>query len=118
MGARSEHRDRHGIAGRELAEPLGLTALEPAEAVDQTAFVVSQEFATQNNLRTLTDLGASGIEVSLAAGEECATRPFCQPGLEHTYGIKISRIDPLGVATVPTKKSDQTTAKNVRTARL
>jgi osmoprotectant transport system substrate-binding protein len=92
---------------RELAEPLGLTPLDPAEAVDQNAFVVSEEFATQNNLTTLSDLGASGIEVSLAAGEECATRPFCQPGLEQTYGIKISRIDPLGVATVPTKQSVQ-----------
>ena len=53
---------------QELAEPLGLTALDPAEAVDQNAFVVSEEFATQNNLKTLSDLGASGIEVSLAAG--------------------------------------------------
>ncbi len=92
---------------QELAEPLGLTALEPAQAVDQNAFVVSQDFATQNNLKTLSDLGASGLTVSLAAGEECATRPFCQLGLEQTYGIKISRIDPLGVATVPTKQSVQ-----------
>lgn len=88
-----------------LAEPLGLKALAPSKAVDQNAFVVSKTFADKNQLTTLSELGAKKIPVSLAAGEECKSRPFCAPGLEKTYGIKISKIDPLGVDTVQTKQS-------------
>jgi len=99
--------DKTVAALRQLAEPLGLLVLEPSKAVDQNAFVVSKEFAEQNNLKTLSDLGRSGKAVSLAAGEECADRPFCKPGLEKTYGIKITKIDPLGVSTAQTKKSVQ-----------
>lgn len=90
-----------------LAEAAGIVLLEPSEAVDQNAFVVTQEFADANSLTTLTDLGALGQPIRLAAGDDCATRPFCQPGLESTYGIQISAIDPLGVASLDTKQSVQ-----------
>jgi osmoprotectant transport system substrate-binding protein len=92
-------------AMRTLAEPLGLAVLEPAEAVDQNAFVVSEEFATANSLTTLSDLGASGVAVVLAATEECPTRPFCQLGLEETYGINITSVEPLGFGSVQTKEA-------------
>ncbi|WP_101835432.1 ABC transporter substrate-binding protein [Frankia canadensis] len=88
---------------RPLAEGLGLSVLEPAAAVDQNAFAVSRSFAAQHHLRTLSDLGRSGLTVKLAAGPECATRPFCQPGLEKTYGIKVSEIVRTGVDTPQTK---------------
>ncbi|CAI7980487.1 ABC transporter substrate-binding protein [Parafrankia sp. BMG5.11] len=92
------------LAGlRRLAKGLGLSVLEPADAVDQNAFAVSRSFAAEHHLTTLTDLGASGLTVKLAAGAECATRPFCQPGLEKTYGIEISEIVETGVATAQTK---------------
>jgi osmoprotectant transport system substrate-binding protein len=57
----------------------GLTHLDPANAVDQNAFAVSKSFATQHHLTTLTDLGKSGISVTLAATPECPQRPFCKP---------------------------------------
>nr|WP_308222666.1 ABC transporter substrate-binding protein [Frankia sp. AgPm24] len=88
---------------RSLAGRRGLTVLNPASAVDQNAFAVSRSFATEHKLRTLSDLGASGLSVKLAAGPECATRPFCQPGLEKTYGIKVSEIVRTGVDTPQTK---------------
>jgi osmoprotectant transport system substrate-binding protein len=88
---------------RELTEPLGLTALDPAEAVDQNAFAVSESFAAEFDLETLSDLGASGTPVRLAAGPECSTRPFCQPGLEETYGINVTEIVETGVSTAQTK---------------
>lgn len=90
---------------RPLAESKGLTVLEPADAVDQNAFAVSEAFAQEHNLRTLSDLGAAGIPVRIAAGPECATRPFCQPGLEETYGIQVTEIVETGVATVQTKSA-------------
>lgn len=90
---------------RKLATGKGLTALDPADAVDQNAFAVSKDFADKNSLKTLSDLGASGLEVKIAAGAECTTRPFCQPGLEKTYGIKVSGIVETGVDTAQTKSA-------------
>ncbi|MFE2145721.1 ABC transporter substrate-binding protein [Streptomyces sp. NPDC059456] len=88
-----------------LAGPLGLKALPAGPAVDQNAFAVSKEFAQKNNLKTLSDLGASGLKVKIAAGDECAVRPFCAPGLKKTYGIDVSGVDPKGVGTPQAKQA-------------
>jgi osmoprotectant transport system substrate-binding protein len=92
-------------AVRPIAEEYGLSVLEPAEAASQNGFAVSQEFAEQNNLTTLSDLAALGQPVVLAAVEECPDRPFCQPGLESTYGLQISEILPLGFGSPQTKEA-------------
>ncbi|MFF4365612.1 ABC transporter substrate-binding protein [Streptomyces sp. NPDC001594] len=88
-----------------LAVPLGIKPLEAGEAVDQNAFAVSREFAQKNNLKTLSDLGKSGLKVKIAAGDECSVRPFCAPGLEKTYGIQVSGVDPKGVGTPQAKQA-------------
>lgn len=88
---------------RELTDPRGLTVLDPAEAVDQNAFAVSESFAAEFDLTTLSDLGELGQPVRLAAGPECSTRPFCEPGLKETYGIDITEIIESGVSTAQTK---------------
>ncbi|MEV6727837.1 MULTISPECIES: ABC transporter substrate-binding protein [unclassified Streptomyces] len=94
------------VAGLEkLAGPLGLKVLPAGPAVDQNAFAVSKEFAQKNNLKTLSDLGKSGLKVKIAAGDECAIRPFCAPGLKKTYGIDVSGIDPKGVGTPQGKQA-------------
>ncbi|MES4902662.1 MULTISPECIES: ABC transporter substrate-binding protein [unclassified Streptomyces] len=90
---------------RELAEPRGLKVLEPGEAVDQNAFAVRKDFASEHNLKTLSDLGKSKQKIKLAAGDECPKRPFCQPGLEKTYGIDITGIDALDVGSVQAKQA-------------
>ncbi|MCF2529322.1 ABC transporter substrate-binding protein [Yinghuangia sp. KLBMP8922] len=90
-----------------LAASQNLALGVPTLAVDQNAFAVTREFAAEHNLETLSDLGASGIEVRIAAGEECNVRPFCAPGLEQTYGIKVSGVDPLGVGTAAAKQAVQ-----------
>ncbi|MEV6170649.1 ABC transporter substrate-binding protein [Streptomyces sp. NPDC051954] len=92
---------------RELATPRGLTVLDPGRAVDQNAFAVSASYARQHGLKTLSDLGASGLPVRLAAGDECVQRPYCRPGLEKTYGIDITGVDPKGVGTTPAKQAVQ-----------
>ncbi|MEU7551120.1 ABC transporter substrate-binding protein [Streptomyces sp. NPDC044571] len=94
------------VSGLEkLAAPLGLKVLPAGPAVDQNAFAVSAEFAAKNNLKTLSDLGRSGLKVKIAAGDECAVRPFCAPGLKKTYGIDVSGIDPKGVGTPQAKQA-------------
>jgi osmoprotectant transport system substrate-binding protein len=75
---------------KKYASQRGIEALQPSKAVDQNAFAVTKDFASQHHLTTLSDLGASGVPVKLGAPAECDTRSFCQPGLENTYGIKIS----------------------------
>ncbi|MEW2619049.1 ABC transporter substrate-binding protein [Streptomyces sp. NPDC048106] len=92
---------------RALAAPRGLTVLPPGRAVDQNAFAVSAAYARRHRLRTLGDLGASGLRVRLAAGDECVQRPYCAPGLRKVYGIDVTGVDPKGVGTTPAKRAVQ-----------
>jgi len=85
---------------RPLAAKAGITVLEPSKATDQNTFVVSQDYATKNNLKTLSDLGKLGKPIKIAAGAECKTRPFCAPGLKKTYNITAT-VDPTGSGTAP-----------------
>ena len=94
-------------AAQPLAEAQGVELLEPAQAADQNAFAVTQRFAEENALTTLSDLAARGQAVALAAPPECAERSFCQPGLEGTYGLSISSLLPLGFSTPETKSAVQ-----------
>ena len=88
-----------------LAEEAGVTLLEPAEAADQNGYAVTIEFAEENGLETLSDLGELGQPVVLAATEECSERVFCAPGLTETYGIEISEILPTGFGSPQTKEA-------------
>ncbi|WP_046732678.1 ABC transporter substrate-binding protein [Streptomyces humi] len=92
---------------RRLATPRGLTVLAPGRAVDQNAFAVTAAYARRYHLRTLSDLGASGLKVRLAAGDECVQRPYCAPGLKKVYGIDITGVDPKGVGTTQAKRAVQ-----------
>ncbi|MHA5047866.1 ABC transporter substrate-binding protein [Streptomyces sp. SD15] len=90
-----------------LATPRGLTVLDPGRAVDQNAFAVTEAYAREHHLKTLSDLGRSGLGVRLAAGDECVQRPYCEPGLKKTYGIDITAVDPKGVGTTQAKRAVQ-----------
>jgi osmoprotectant transport system substrate-binding protein len=72
---------------RGFASAKGLKVLEPAEAADQNAFAVTKKFADDNNLKTLSDLKSYQGKITLGGPPECPTRPFCQVGLEKTYGL-------------------------------
>ena len=73
---------------RARLEPMGLTALTPSPAADQNAFAVTKATADKYKLKKLSDLTPIAGQLTLGAGPECPTRPFCQPGLEKTYGLK------------------------------
>jgi osmoprotectant transport system substrate-binding protein len=75
-----------------LAEQAGLVFGEPAEAADQNAFAVTQEFADQVGVSTLSELAEACGDGSLTLGGrgECPERPQCQPGLEETYGLEFA----------------------------
>ncbi len=90
-----------------LAAPLGITPLTPSPAADQNAFAVTKDFATAHNLTTLSDLAAysAGNDVRLGGPPECPKRPFCQPGLEKTYGAKFSSFTSLDAGGPLTKQA-------------
>jgi len=86
-----------------LADDAGITMLQPAAATDQNAFAVTKDFAQQNNLTTLSDLGALGQPITLAAAPDCKGRSDCEGGLTGTYGINIAKILGTGFGSAETK---------------
>ena len=61
--------------------------MSSSPAADQNAFAVTREFAEENDLTSLSDLAGVEGELRLGGPPECPERPFCQPGLEETYGL-------------------------------
>jgi osmoprotectant transport system substrate-binding protein len=92
---------------KKLAEPLGLTALEPSDAADQNAFAVTKDYATKNNLKTLSDVAAAKLPIKLAAPAECKSRAFCGGALTDKYGINVTQYDTFDFDSVPGKKAVQ-----------
>ena len=77
------------VAGlTELGDKVGLKFGEPSAAADQNTFAVTTAFADEYGVTTLSDLAAKcGSGLVLGGPPECPERPFCQPGLEDTYGL-------------------------------
>ncbi len=86
-----------------LAEAKGISILPPSEATDQNAFFVTQDFADENSLTTLSDLAALGDPIKLGAPPDCEGRADCEGGLTKVYGMKISEIVPLDFASAQVK---------------
>jgi osmoprotectant transport system substrate-binding protein len=72
-----------------LGEQVGLVFGEPSEAANTNAFAVTEDFAQEYGVSTLTELAenCSGSETILGGPPECPERPFCQVGLEDVYGL-------------------------------
>lgn len=68
-----------------------LVAAKPASAVNTNAFVVRKDTADQLGLKSLSDLAAKGADLKLGGPADCATNPFCIPGLKQTYGLDLSK---------------------------
>jgi osmoprotectant transport system substrate-binding protein len=92
---------------RELGDQVGLVFGEPAEGSDTNAFAVTQEFADEYGVSTLSELAeaCSGAETLLGGPPECPQRPFCQPGLEQTYGIEFGQFVSLDAGGPLTKQA-------------
>ncbi len=88
-----------------LGTKYGITALDPAKAEDANAYAVTKDYAAQNNLTTLSDLGKLGKPIALAANSDCPDRSDCAKGLESVYGIKLTKVEPLGFDSPDTKNA-------------
>jgi glycine betaine/choline ABC-type transport system substrate-binding protein len=74
----------------ELANPKGVTVLDPAPAQDTNGFVVTQETADAYGLATVSDLATVPDVLVLGGPPECPERPFCAIGLTDVYGLTIN----------------------------
>jgi osmoprotectant transport system substrate-binding protein len=73
-----------------LADKAGITVGKASKAQDENAFAVTNKFASEHKVKTLSDLAKVCGPLVLAGPAECTDRPFCQPGLEKTYGLEFS----------------------------
>jgi len=94
-------------AARTLAAKAGITVLDPSPATDENAFAVTKDFATKHNLTKLSDLATYTGPLVLGGPPECPQRPFCEPGLVKTYGIKFASFKSLDAGGPLTKKALQ-----------
>jgi osmoprotectant transport system substrate-binding protein len=79
-----------------LGQANGLVFGEPAEAADQNAFAITKTLSDDlGGITTLSELADACGDGSLVLGAvpECPTRPFCQPGLEETYGLSFGSVE-------------------------
>lgn len=72
----------------DLIASKDLIATRASDAADQNAFAVTNDFAKTNNLSKMSDLVKLNGQLVLGGPPECPTRPFCQLGLENTYGLQ------------------------------
>jgi osmoprotectant transport system substrate-binding protein len=82
---------------RALLEGKGLVLLEPSEADDTNAIVVTEETAEERNLEKVSDLAPIAGELTFGGPPECPERPLCQIGLMETYGINFKEFKALDV---------------------
>ncbi len=73
-----------------LLNDLGLVALEPSDAVDTNAFVITAETSESLGIRTLSDLAEKGADLTLGGPADCEVNPFCIPGLQRVYDLDLS----------------------------
>ena len=92
-----------------LAQKVGLVFGTPSEATDQNAFAVTKTLADKLKVKTLSALASACGDgsLTLAGPTECPTRPFCQPGLQSTYGLKFAGFTPTDTGGPLTKAAIQ-----------
>lgn len=84
-----------------FASDAGLAMGEPAEASTQNAYVVTQAFADEHGVETLSEFAdkCSGKASVLAGPPECPERVYCQLGLQETYEIQFGDFKSLDIGT-------------------
>ena len=73
----------------------GLVTGRPAAAQDGNAIVVTAATAARYRLRTISDLARVARHWVFGGPPECRERPYCLPGLRHTYGLRFAEFVPL-----------------------
>src|SRR5699024_9057993 len=86
----------------------GIVRLQPAQAQDKDALVVTQATADKYNLRTISDLQGAAADMIIGGPPELKIRADGLPGLKKTYGLTFKQfrsLDAGGPLTVAALKS-------------
>ncbi|GAA1875456.1 ABC transporter substrate-binding protein [Pseudonocardia ailaonensis] len=100
------------------AVPAPLTVLDKAAAEDKDAVVVTSDFATKNNLKSIADLAPIANTMVFGGPSEFQTRPDGIPGIQKTYGVTFksySALDTGGPVTVKGLKDNTVQAADLFT---
>ena len=68
----------------------GISVLEPAEAQDKNAIVVTAATAQEHSLTAVSDLEGPDADLVFGGPPECPERPLCLQGLEDVYGLSFA----------------------------
>lgn len=77
-------------AALQEALPDGLTVLDQSTASDQDSYNVTEAFATENDLTSLSDLAGLDVPLTLGGPAELEQRPYGPQGLKDVYGVDVS----------------------------
>lgn len=80
------------VAELTAALPEGQRVSDAAEAQDKDSWVVTSDFASENNVSSLADLAGLEIDLSLAGNPELSERPYGPPGITEVYGVPAERL--------------------------
>jgi osmoprotectant transport system substrate-binding protein len=100
-----------GDAQAELAalkaalQPAGITVLNPSQANDTNAFVMTKEKSDQLGVTSVSQLAPVAGQLTLGGPAECPERPLCIPGLKDTYGVTFGKFEAIGVCDSPTAEA-------------
>ena len=72
------------------AKAKGITVAEASQAADGDVLAVTKEFATKNEVKTISDLKKLPPPITLAGPSECETRETCLLGLRSVYGLNVT----------------------------
>ncbi|MGB3187727.1 MAG: ABC transporter substrate-binding protein [Ornithinimicrobium sp.] len=98
--------------------PENLTVLEPSDAEDKDAVVVTQETADEFSLTAIGDLEPVAPDLVLGGPPEWEDREAGVPGLREVYGLEFSAFRPLAAGsnlTAQSLKNGQVDAANIFT---
>lgn len=76
-------------------EGYGVTALEPSPGEDKNVFVVTEDFAQEHELTSISDLANVDGTITFGGPPECENRDTCLQGLQDTYGLDNIEFQPI-----------------------
>lgn len=88
------------VALQATLKPRGMIALDPAAAQNRNALVVTNRFAVEHGVRTVSDLIPLAADLVFGGPRECPERYFCLVGLAEVYGLEFESFIPTPGATV------------------
>ncbi len=74
-------------AALQKALPAGFEVLKQSQAQDADSYNVTKAFSDKYNVKSLADLAAVTIPLSVGANPEFGQRPYGIPGLKSQYGV-------------------------------